>query len=90
MELDHEEEIDLVSSGDSAEECESGSSKQICPPTSRKFSVKQTATLNAFYKTGMKGEGKQYALFIEHAARESGLSPQQVKVSFSEPAFHCI
>ena len=31
MELDHEEEIDLASSGDSAEECESGSSKQICP-----------------------------------------------------------
>jgi len=64
MELDHEEEIDLASSGDSAEECESGSSKQIRPPTSRKFSVKQTATLNAFYKTGMKGKGKQYACTV--------------------------
>ena len=56
MELEGEEEIDLASSGDSAEECESGSSKQICPPTSRKFSVKQTATLNAQNWDERRGE----------------------------------
>ena len=49
--------------------------------TSRKFSPGQIATLNGFYRSGMRGEGKEYAAFIDCAARETKLSLEQVKVS---------
>ena len=36
--------------------------------------------LTAYYNTGMKGVGKAFSFTIEHAAAETGLSVDQVKV----------
>ena len=47
---------------------------------SRKFTTKQTAILNSFYKNGMKGEGEQYMSFIESASKQTRLTIVQVKV----------
>ena len=47
---------------------------------SRKFTAKQTAILNSFYKNGMKGEGERYMSFIESASKQTGLTIVQVKV----------
>ena len=46
----------------------------------RRFDEKQLATLTAYYNTGMKGVGKAFSFTIEHAAAETGLSVDQVKV----------
>ena len=48
---------------------------------SREFSDAQIASLSAFYTSGMKVVGKQYAGLLHSAATETGLSTEQVKVS---------
>ena len=44
------------------------------------FNCNQTATLSAYYQSGMRGVGKQYAILIARAAAETKLSREQVKV----------
>ena len=68
----------------SSSDVEVGESIDLLPAekkqeASRKFSPTKTATLNTFYHTGMKREGKQYALFIENASRETGLSMNKLR-----------
>lgn len=51
-----------------------------CVTGKRNFSVEQLATLQSMFASGMKGVGKQYSPLIEHAAEDTGLTIQQVKV----------
>lgn len=46
----------------------------------RCFTDVQRATLNAYYRNGLRGVGKKYDVILEHASRETGLSCKQVKV----------
>lgn len=52
----------------------------------RRFSAAQLACLNAYFKTGMKGVGDQYASVINRAAADTQLTVQQVKVVLK---FYC-
>ena len=55
--------------------------KQQSSTSSRRFSVAQTATLNSYYRAGMKGESKGAMPLIQSCSRETGLTTVQVKVS---------
>ena len=45
-----------------------------------RFTVAQKAFMNAYYKQGMTGTGKQYRHLVERAAADSGLTRVQVEV----------
>ena len=79
--MDCDTDVDLSSNDVEKEESTNLLPAEKKHKASRKISPAETATLNTFYHTGMKGEGKRYALFIENASREIGLSCEQVKVS---------
>ena len=47
---------------------------------SRNFSTVQTALLEYYFENGMRGVGRRYSAIINHAASETHLSIDQVKV----------
>ena len=63
-------------------------SEEVQP--SKKFTASQTAVLNAFFSSGMKGVGKGHAAARQRAAKETGLSEDQVKVNDYRAAKHCV
>ena len=72
-----ESEISFGSDTDS--EMSSQDAKQQC---GRRFTAVQTATLNAYYRAGMRGEGKRHIRQVERCSSELGLTVTQVKVCY--------
>ena len=69
-------DLDLQSDSSSGGEVEARNVQS----NKRKFSTYQTSLLNSLYCSGMKGVGRQYNVFIQRAANETGLTVEQVKV----------
>lgn len=53
------------------------------PRASNLFSVEVTETLDNLYENGMDGWGKEHSEQIESAILATGLSQQQIKVTFT-------
>ena len=47
------------------------------------YNPAQLATLNAYFKFGMVGVGKNYSALITAASRDCNLSEKKVKVNYS-------
>ena len=77
MDSDCHMEVDYVSSGESAAEAEVGTSVK----KSNRHTPAQLATLNAYYKFGMVGVGKDYTPLITAASADCNLSESKVKVN---------
>ncbi len=45
-----------------------------------RFSLAQRAHLNSFYQTGMNSTSRSHAALVEQAAKDTGLTTEQVKV----------
>ena len=54
----------------------------IVSPCTRIFSVAQTTHLNSLYKSGMISAAKRHRPLLEKAAADTGLTLQQVVVSY--------
>ena len=72
-------ESDELSSCESTMEAEAGS----CTGKGRRHTPAQLATLNAYFKFGMVGVGKNYSALITAASRDCNLSEKKVKVNYS-------
>ena len=80
-----ESETSFQSDTESEISSEDGLGKQ---QRGRRFTAIQTATLNAYYRAGMRGEGKRHIRRIERCSSELGLTATQVKVCYVDNHVH--
>ena len=66
---------------DSSSTTESTTSPKVVQQCSRRFSPLQTATLNAYYKAGMKSTAESCMAMITRCSSETNLDIVKVKVS---------
>ena len=71
-----------MSTDDSDISVENDSSQVTSLTVKKKFSKAQTICLTSYFQSGMSGTGKAHLAIIDKAAKDTGLSPAQVKVKF--------